>query len=83
MPDEAGERRNQQGRVIERGRAHDFETDPGAEGTKADVDVVEDLDMIAEEADRLDDDGGVPLLAYRDKRLLDGGPEPFNSVGSA
>ena len=43
---------------------------------EGDVDVVEDLDMVAEEADGLEDDSGMAFVADGGKRVLDGGTDP-------
>ena len=57
---QVGEGAGEGGRLVERLGA--FYTQPNAlaEITKSYVDVVEDFDVIAEEPDGLDDDGGVP-----------------------
>ena len=62
--------------------AHDLEADSGSEVAEADVDVVKDLDVVAEEADGLDHDGSVPFLAQRGESVLHRGTDP-GSAGHA
>ncbi len=45
-------------------------------GGEGDVNVVEDLDVVAEEADGLEDDGGMAFSGDGGEGLLDGGTDP-------
>ena len=76
LPGQVFERRRQERRVVERLRAHHFQANAGREIAEADVDVVEDLDVVAEEADGLDHDRGMALLAKRGQRVLYRGADP-------
>ncbi len=82
MPGQVLKRRRQQRRVVERLRAHDFQADSGRKVTEADIDVVKDLDVVAEEADGLDHDRGVAFLAQRGEGVLHRGTDP-GSAGHA
>jgi len=57
------------------------EAEPEGAGSfgESDVDVVENFDVIAEEADGLEDDGGVALVADGGQGVLDGGTDPWSA----
>ena len=62
--------------------AGELHAEGGGLGFEVDVDVVEDLDVIAEEADGLEDDGFVAGLGEELEGVRDGGADP-GSAGDA
>ena len=76
LPGQVLERRRQERRVVERLRADHFQANAGRVVTETDVDVVKDLDMVAEEADGLDHNRRMAFLAKSSKRVLYRGTDP-------
>ncbi len=76
LPGQILESRGQQRRIVERLRANDVEADWSREVAKADIDVIKDLDVVAEEPDGLDHDRGVAFLAKRGEGVLDRRADP-------
>src|ERR1700733_601742 len=76
LPGQVFERRRQERRVVERLRAHHFQANAGREITEADVDVVKNLDVVAEEANGLDHNRRMAFLAQRSERVLYRGTDP-------
>ena len=64
------------GRVIEALRTEQAKAEVGGGLGEGDVDVVEDFDVVAEEADGLEDDALVTFVADGGESLLDGGTDP-------
>src|SRR5438874_638221 len=64
------------GRVVEALWPPEAETEAGGGLGEGNVDIVEDLDVVAEEADRLQDDAFVALLAEGGEGVLDGRADP-------
>src|SRR5438270_1660353 len=64
------------GRVVEALWPPEAETEAGGGVGEGNVDIVEDLDVVAEEADRLQDDAFVALLAEGGEGVLDGRADP-------
>src|ERR1700733_13049712 len=76
LPGQVLERRRQERRVVERLRAHHFQANAGRKIAEADVDVVKDLDVVAEEADGRDHQRRMASLAQRSERVLYCGTDP-------
>ena len=66
----------QQRRVVEAGGAVEAEAEGAGALGEGDVDVVEDLDVVREEADGLEDDCGVAFGGDGGEGVFDGGADP-------
>jgi RNA-splicing ligase RtcB len=56
LTDQVLERSRKQRRVVERLRTHDFKADSSRELAETNINVVKNLDVVAEKADRLNHD---------------------------
>src|SRR5580658_1200404 len=74
-----GEGADEGGEIVEALRTEEGHAEVGGEVAEADVDVVEDLDVVAEEADGLDDDGFVAGGGEGGEGVFDGGADPGGS----
>ena len=71
-----GQRTDEGGRIVETLGAPELEAEFAGGLGEGDVDVVEDLDVVAEEADGLEDYADVALVAEGGERFFDGGADP-------
>jgi hypothetical protein len=75
--DDMRKRFGENGRIVEAFGAEEAEAKVTGGLRECDVDVVEDLDVIAEEANGLEDDGFVAFVADGREGVLDGGADPW------
>jgi len=66
----------QQRGIVEAGRSEEAEAEGACALGEGDVDVVEDFDVVREEADGLEDDCGVSFGANGGEGVLHGGADP-------
>ena len=74
--DDAEEGFGQQRGAVEAFGAEEAEAEGARGGGEGDVDVVEDLDVVREEADGLEDECGVAFVADGGEGVFDGGADP-------
>ena len=79
MVGQIGQSARKSGRFVEGLWPFNAQPDSSAELPESDVDVVEDLDVIAEEADGLNHNGLVAFFSESFQSVFDGRADPWSS----